>query len=232
MSRSRLDSSVENYHLWHRSNPRWARPPIGLGKPKCGASRLAGCNAPDSTASGSGDRRQECKSSRARVLAVKSTCGRCAALLGSDAPAFACTHECTFCRACTDALVFRCPNCGGILFDRKRATIAVATATEALAVSRVMPGARVCETGVGLATRAGPFGESVVSCGLAGGLRRRRAERHRPRPEGSASSGRTHAAVRCRTRRTPGQRGAPLRFRSGNGSDAHRGGDRARQRAR
>ncbi len=103
---------------------------------------------------------------------MKPACERCSAPLSEETPAFACTHECTFCRACTDALGFRCPNCGGILFDRMRATIAVATATEALAVSRVMPGARVCETGVGLASRAGPFGESVVSCGLAGGLRR------------------------------------------------------------
>ena len=104
-------------------------------------------------------------------MALKPACERCSAPLSHETAVFACTYGCTFCRACTDALGFRCPNCSGILFDRNRATIAVATATEALAVHRAMPGARVCETGVGLATYAGPFGESVVSCGLAGGLR-------------------------------------------------------------
>jgi hypothetical protein len=58
-----------------------------------------------------------------------------------------------------------------MLLDRRRASIVVATATEALAVHRAVPGVRVYETGVGLAKHAGPFGDAVVSCGLAGGLR-------------------------------------------------------------
>jgi hypothetical protein len=59
-----------------------------------------------------------------------------------------------------------------MLLDRRRASIVVATATEALAVRHAMPDVRVYETGVGLGKQAGPFGEIVVSCGLAGGLRR------------------------------------------------------------
>lgn len=54
----------------------------------------------------------------------------------------------------------------------ERAAIVVATATEAAAVRAALPGARVHQTGVALATDAGPFGAIVVSCGLAGGLRR------------------------------------------------------------
>ena len=103
---------------------------------------------------------------------MKPACERCGAPLSPETPAFACTHACTFCHACTDSFGFRCPNCGGMLLDRRRASIVVATATEALAVRRAMPYVRVFETGVGLAKYAGPFGDTVVSCGLAGGLRR------------------------------------------------------------
>ncbi len=103
---------------------------------------------------------------------MKPACERCGAPLLPETPACACAHSCTFCHACTDSLGFRCPNCGGMLLDRRRASIVVATATEALAVRRAMPDVRVFETGVGLAEQAGPFGEIVVSCGLAGGLRR------------------------------------------------------------
>ena len=103
---------------------------------------------------------------------MKNACERCGAPLAGDAPAYACTYVCTFCGPCSESLAFRCPNCGGALFDRRRAAIVVATATEAAAVRALLPGARVCETGVALATNAGPFGDVVVSCGLAGGLRR------------------------------------------------------------
>jgi len=105
-------------------------------------------------------------------MPMKAACERCEAPLSPQTPALACAHGCTFCHACTESLGFRCPNCGGMLFDRRRASIVVATATEALAVRRKMPGVRIYETGVGLAKYAGPFGEIVVSCGLAGGLRR------------------------------------------------------------
>jgi hypothetical protein len=103
---------------------------------------------------------------------MKDACERCSAPLAADAEAFACTFECTFCRACTLALALRCPNCGGLLCDRRRAAVIVATATEALAVRRLMPDVRVYETGIALQKHAGPFGGAVVSCGLAGGLRR------------------------------------------------------------
>lgn len=102
---------------------------------------------------------------------MKSACERCGTALSAETAAAACSYGCTFCRACTEALAFRCPNCGGLLLDRRRASIIVATATEALAAHRAMPGARIYETGVGLARHAGPFGDTVISCGLAGGLR-------------------------------------------------------------
>lgn len=103
---------------------------------------------------------------------MKEACERCGAPLTGNAPAFACTHACTFCGPCVESLGRRCPNCGGTLNDRRRAAIVVATATEAAAVRALMPGARVCQSGVALAADAGPFGDVVVSCGLAGGLRR------------------------------------------------------------
>jgi hypothetical protein len=31
-----------------------------------------------------------------------------------------CSHECTFCAACADAMQGRCPNCGGELVARPR----------------------------------------------------------------------------------------------------------------
>ncbi|HEY8312608.1 MAG TPA: hypothetical protein VIG51_00420 [Candidatus Baltobacteraceae bacterium] len=47
-----------------------------------------------------------------------------------------------------------------------------ATALEARAVRRELPAARVVETGIGLAQTSGSaFGQVVISCGLAGGLR-------------------------------------------------------------
>jgi hypothetical protein len=46
-----------------------------------------------------------------------------------------------------------------------------ATALEARALRRELPGARVVETGVALARLDEPLGDAVVSCGLAGGLR-------------------------------------------------------------
>lgn len=103
---------------------------------------------------------------------MKEACERCGIALPADAPAFTCTYECTFCRACTESFALRCPNCSGLLVDRRRAAIVVATPTEALAVRRVVPDARIYETGVGLSKISGPFGDRVVSCGLAGGLRR------------------------------------------------------------
>ena len=51
-------------------------------------------------------------------------------------------------------------------------TVVAATGLEARAVTRALPGARVVETGIGLAKLADrDLGDIVVSCGLAGGLR-------------------------------------------------------------
>ena len=51
-------------------------------------------------------------------LAMKAECEKCAGLLGPSSEAYICSYECTFCRACADALVFVCPNCGGNLVRR------------------------------------------------------------------------------------------------------------------
>jgi 4-hydroxy-3-methylbut-2-en-1-yl diphosphate reductase len=51
-------------------------------------------------------------------------------------------------------------------------TFVAATALECGALRRLLPGARVVQTGLALeALRRGDLGETVVSCGLAGGLR-------------------------------------------------------------
>jgi hypothetical protein len=46
-----------------------------------------------------------------------------------------------------------------------------ATRIEAGALRRELPHARIVETGIALANVDGPLGETVVSCGVAGGLR-------------------------------------------------------------
>ena len=102
---------------------------------------------------------------------MQARCKRCGDRLNAGDEAFACLHACTYCAPCTQALRFRCPNCGGMLLDRRRAAIVAATPTEAHAVCTYAPFVHVCETGVGLSKNRGPFGEIVVSCGLAGGLR-------------------------------------------------------------
>ncbi|HEY1654518.1 MAG TPA: hypothetical protein VGF86_05340 [Candidatus Tumulicola sp.] len=50
-------------------------------------------------------------------------------------------------------------------------TIVAATSLEARAVRRALPGATVFETGIALARRREGWGDTVVSCGLAGALR-------------------------------------------------------------
>ena len=162
---------------------------------------------------------------------MKPACERCGAPLLPETPAFTCTHACTFCHACTDSLGFRCPNCGGMLLDRRRASIVVATATEALAVHRAVPGVRIYETGVGLAKHAGPFGESGRELRVGGRTAPRLAQRHHSRTARGAASGWTDAAVRRRVERTPRAAGAPLGIRAGARTDAHESGDRERRRS-
>jgi uncharacterized protein (TIGR00369 family) len=53
-------------------------------------------------------------------LTMKDTCERCRTGLGHEADAFVCSYECTFCPACTSAMLSVCPNCGGELLRRPR----------------------------------------------------------------------------------------------------------------
>lgn len=54
------------------------------------------------------------------ALEMKTTCGKCDAVLDADGAAFICSYECTFCADCMDALSGVCPNCGGELVRRPR----------------------------------------------------------------------------------------------------------------
>jgi len=47
-------------------------------------------------------------------------CERCGADLPHDADAVICSYECTFCRACGEAMGSVCPNCSGELVARPR----------------------------------------------------------------------------------------------------------------
>ena len=53
-------------------------------------------------------------------LEMRTECERCGAALAPDGPARICSHECTFCAACADAMDHVCPNCGGELVSRPR----------------------------------------------------------------------------------------------------------------
>jgi len=53
------------------------------------------------------------------ALEMREKCERCDEALPRDsAGARICSYECTFCRACADAMNGRCPNCGGELVAR------------------------------------------------------------------------------------------------------------------
>jgi organic hydroperoxide reductase OsmC/OhrA len=55
------------------------------------------------------------------ALELRAACERCnVALPEASADAWICTHECTFCTACTAALERTCPNCQGELVRRPR----------------------------------------------------------------------------------------------------------------
>jgi hypothetical protein len=52
---------------------------------------------------------------------MRAACERCGAGLAPDSEdARICSHECTFCAACAEAMDGRCPNCGGELVRRPR----------------------------------------------------------------------------------------------------------------
>jgi hypothetical protein len=54
------------------------------------------------------------------ALEMRDSCERCGAALTADADAVICSYECTFCRACGEALGYVCPNCSGELVTRPR----------------------------------------------------------------------------------------------------------------
>ena len=57
------------------------------------------------------------------ALEMRDRCEQCAQPLSTDAEAYVCSFECTFCPACTATLTATCPNCGGELVRRpKRAS--------------------------------------------------------------------------------------------------------------
>jgi hypothetical protein len=51
---------------------------------------------------------------------MRSECERCGAAVAADGEAFICSHECTFCSSCGEAMAFVCPNCNGELVPRPR----------------------------------------------------------------------------------------------------------------
>ncbi len=54
------------------------------------------------------------------ALEMRANCERCQAPLGHEEVAYCCSYECTFCEACTSAMMQRCPNCGGEVVRRPR----------------------------------------------------------------------------------------------------------------
>ncbi|HYE93300.1 MAG TPA: DUF1272 domain-containing protein [Terriglobales bacterium] len=53
-------------------------------------------------------------------MTMKEACERCKTALAADGDALVCSYECTFCPACSAAMVGVCPNCGGELVRRPR----------------------------------------------------------------------------------------------------------------
>jgi uncharacterized protein len=60
------------------------------------------------------------------ALEMKPGCEKCGGAISAADRAFICSHECTFCAACTQKFQNICPNCGGELVRRPRAKAAVA----------------------------------------------------------------------------------------------------------
>lgn len=53
-------------------------------------------------------------------LDLRARCERCDAPTPAHGTAFICSHECTFCGDCAEAMAHTCPNCGGELVRRPR----------------------------------------------------------------------------------------------------------------
>jgi hypothetical protein len=51
---------------------------------------------------------------------MRTECERCGAALAQDGDALICSHECTFCPACGEAMEYVCPNCNGELVARPK----------------------------------------------------------------------------------------------------------------
>jgi hypothetical protein len=54
------------------------------------------------------------------ALEMRPSCERCGTALAPDGEALICSYECTFCRACGEAMDHVCPNCSGELVVRPR----------------------------------------------------------------------------------------------------------------
>lgn len=55
------------------------------------------------------------------ALEMRESCERCTKHLPMDSKdAFICSHECTFCSHCAEAMSRVCPNCAGELVARPR----------------------------------------------------------------------------------------------------------------
>jgi hypothetical protein len=57
------------------------------------------------------------------ALEMREACERCGTALAPDGEACIRSHECTFCRECTEALEEVCPNCLAELVPRPRRTL-------------------------------------------------------------------------------------------------------------
>lgn len=57
-------------------------------------------------------------------LEMRTECERCHDPLRADGEAFICSHECTYCSDCADALSGVCPNCRGELVPRPKRKMA------------------------------------------------------------------------------------------------------------
>ena len=67
------------------------------------------------------------------ALEMRTSCERCGTALASDGDAVICSYECTYCRACGEALAHVCPSCGGELVRRPKRARASSQSTAAVA---------------------------------------------------------------------------------------------------
>jgi uncharacterized protein len=59
-----------------------------------------------------------------KVVMYKDQCEKCRTPLTSDAEAYVCSYECTWCRSCAEGFGWACPNCNGRLHPRPRLSAA------------------------------------------------------------------------------------------------------------